>query len=104
MIIIRPLVAHTGLKRQNIIAKERRVDIYILRRNNMFEVKIVLEIPVENKTVTLADVRTMVEEQVEKMVSEFDEKLDKQVFGETKLNISFNEVSDLSQEEFDFED
>ena len=70
----------------------------------MFEVKIVLEIPVENKTVTLADVRTMVEEQVEKMGSEFDEKLDKQVFGETKLNISFNEVSDLSQEEFDFED
>ena len=70
----------------------------------MFEVKIVLEIPVENKTVTLADVRTMVEEQVEKMVSDFDEKLDKQVFGETKLNISFNEVSDLSQEEFDFED
>ena len=70
----------------------------------MFEVKIVLEIPVENKTVTLADVRTMVEEQVEKMVSEFDEKLDKQVFGETKLNISFNEVSDLRQEEFDFED
>jgi len=70
----------------------------------MFEVKIVFEVPVENIAVTLADVQTIIENQVEEMVAQFNEKLDKQIFGDTRFKVSFGAVDDANQKELNFED
>ncbi len=70
----------------------------------MFEVKIVFEVPVESIAVTLADVQTIIENQIEDMVAQFDERLDKQIFGDTRFKVSFDVADDANQKELDFED
>ena len=70
----------------------------------MFEVKIVFEVPVESIAVTLADVQTIIENQIEDMVAQFDERLDKQIFGVTRFKVSFDVADDANQKELDFED
>ena len=70
----------------------------------MFEVKIVFEVPVENMAVTLADVQTIIENQIEEMLAQFNEKLDKQVFGDTRFKVFFGVVGDVNQKELNFED
>ena len=70
----------------------------------MFEVKIVFEVPVESIAVTLADVQTIIENQIEDMVAQFDERLDKQIFGDTRFKVSFDVADDANQKELDLED
>jgi len=70
----------------------------------MFEVKIVFEVPVESIAVTRADVQTIIENQIEDMVAQFDERLDKQIFGDTRFKVSFDVADDANQKELDFED